>query len=320
MPPIVSLLLILSILNLTASLNPNTFSRTLQHTIRQPRVRTCGGSCRFSFCSTSSSGGIVDRVPFILFGPPGKALNRFICENTPNNPILSPITTGEPQIFENRSFIPLSAWRPAGLSPNFPPRFLRASQLIPGSRPLNGIAPQPPTGNQWSFLHNRCFRLPISLYTTQDSNGTLATQTGSGPRDCVAFRTTAPSLHVIMEWGGNGDGDLSLQEPSRNVVDFLTNRSNTGARLLSDSGTDTCGIPNFEGYTESIRYFPDRPLPSGMYVAEAWQASDCNRTNSFTNWSLTVVRDGVVNPMESINGTVQSSANYTRVGSLVFEV
>lgn len=299
--------------------HPPPLNPTLTPTDRQrrPRPARCTASCRFSLCTAGPSLRPT-RDRFIILGPPRTAFNRFICLANSTHPVLMPMSTGNPLIRDDTgSLIPLNQWNPPNLSRPFAARFFRARPLIPGSRPLRGIAPERSRGNQWSFLHNRCFVLPLTSFTLMQ-NGNPTTTTTAASTDCVAFETRAPTLHILMVWEGNGDGDLAVQEPTRDVVDFLTTTSAAGGRLNGDNGRGLCGAANFPGYTESVTYFPGVNVPSGPFVAEAWQASDCGRQGASTAWSLRAISNGKVLPMGNTGGTVTSTGNYTRAGDLVF--
>lgn len=288
----------------------------------------CGSFCRFSMCSANATLQPLRPAPFVILGPPLLPSNRFVCHPDPSNPsnptpLITILATGDPQLALSppTTFTPLSLWRPPTLSPTFPPNFLRIAQTSPGRRRLPGITNAPPRGNQWSFLHNRCFILPIHRYrplTSPSQPRPPTIDSTTQPDACVAFRTRAPSLHVQLTWQSNGDGDLVVQQPSGAVVDFLNPASPAGGRLVGDNGVDTCAHPDFPGYTENVVYFPGRPVPAGRWVAEAWQAAECGRRRATTRWNLTVVRDGVVRT--TTRGLARYAGQYQRVGVLPFTV
>eukprot|EP00177_Eucheuma_denticulatum_P005336 GFKZ01009694.1.p1 GENE.GFKZ01009694.1~~GFKZ01009694.1.p1 ORF type:complete len:370 (+),score=1.72 GFKZ01009694.1:161-1111(+) len=296
---------------------------TLPPPLTRQQVPLCGSFCRFSMCSANATLPRLRPAPFVILGPPLVPSNRFICQRGAN-PLITILSTSDPQIqLPNNTLTPLSTYRPPNLTPRFPPRFLRTALLRPGSRALYGVTSLPPRGNQWSFLHDRCFVLPITRYRIQNPDQPAQFQTidASQQRDsCVAFRTRAPLLHVQLTWESNGDGDILVQgpPPSRTTIDFLNPRPNARSRLVGDNGQDTCNDATFPGYTENVVYFPGSTLPQGEWVAEAWQAGDCGRRGARTPWSLSVVRDGLVSSVTE--GVAVSRGEYQKAGVLRFTI
>lgn len=154
--------------------------------------------------------------------------------------------------------------------------------------------------------------VPIFKYTERVSGTLRSVETGGKEGECVAFRTTAPRLHFRLKWKSSGDGDLLVQTPQGNVLDFL-NLSVDGGKHNGDNGVGTCGSEKTV-YYEDVVYFRGSRIPRGRFIVEAWEASACGEEK--TSWSLRVIENGRV--MQRRKGTTPGGQIYKRVAKLKY--
>lgn len=271
------------------------------------RPGRCGSQCRYAMCNNDGRRVFpVPLSPFVLFAGPLEASGFFPCRRD-NSPIIAVTSVGEAQVRAGNRFINISWWRPPGLRSAFPadtiqPVRFRNSQVTGfGRRLLNA--------NQWRFLHDQCMIIPIKEVTIKKGN-TIQTLKVKGEDECVAIRTTAPQLHFQLIWDSPGDGDLVVQQPDGDVVDFLNLRSEEG-RLTGDNGVGLCRS-SLPGYTENVVYFRGKPK-RGRYRVEGWESKGCG---SRTNVELRVISEGVVR--KSIKTSAPGGLVYRRVAKQLF--
>lgn len=264
--------------------------------MRQRRlVPACGGFCRFRLCNTNQE-GVSFRLPkaaFILFSPRNFPTLPYICLSRTSIGQIQ--TTLEPSVAvdpRGRQLVPISKWSPEGLRKSFNPDFIQPKRIR--GFPWSGIDRKRATVNQWRMLHDRCMVLPIRKYQLIDSDTQRPVGTvdlDDDRRNCVAFRTSAPSIHVQLTWDSSDDFDLSVEEPEGGaVIDFRNTRSDTG-KLNRDNHKGFCNA-NLPAGREDIVYFPNPALISGVYRVRVTHFNACGGKES--KWSLKIMKNGVV--------------------------
>lgn len=157
--------------------------------------------------------------------------------------------------------------------------------------------------------------MPVRKYQVIDSDTRRAigsVNLDANRRNCVAFRTTAPTIHVQLIWDSSDDFDLAVEEPGNGtVVDFRNTRSETG-KLNRDNHKGFCnaGLPMGR---EDIVYFPSEALLKGVYRVRVTHFNACGRKAS--KWILRIMKNGAV--VKSRRGTSDIGLN-TKILETVF--
>lgn len=260
-------------------------------TTRQRRlVEVCGQFCRFRLCNFNGNSFRLDKAAFYLLNPPDETLVPYICRSGTS---IGRITgTLEPSVADREGLVPISEWSPPGLRKPFSPEFFYAGDI--SLLPWSSISRRDTLGNQWDFLHDKCFVLPITGFQIIDSDTQRLVRNErvdtSDRSNCVAFRTTAPQIHIQLTWDSPDDFDLSVTEPDGDIVNFQTPRSEQG-KLNGDNNKGVCfsGLPVGK---EDIVYFPSRNIETGNYRVSVSHSFKCGASS--TKWTLTVSKNGVV--------------------------
>lgn len=252
------------------------------------RPRPCGSQCKFRMCNFNGATIQLPLAPFSILGAVTTAALPHVCRHDDDMGLV--LNSGQAQVKVGNRFVPISAWRPRGLRRRFPPFFIRTYK-VPGL-PNSGIGRLTSTANQWSFLHDRCMILPITRYQRiNPATGEVITIVRkSGPNECVAFRTTAPAIHVEVNWDTQDDFDLQVEEPGGAVLSHLNKRTRYG-RLTGDNNAGFCGTALLFG-RENVVYFPNPNIPRGRYKVRLIHYTKC--ASRPTNWNIKVVKNGVL--------------------------
>lgn len=269
----------------------NTLHRSIHinPATRQRRVDPCGRSCVFRLCNFNGETRLLEPASFVILNDINQAALPYVC--LPNQQAIGQVQSSSPaRTVSNGRLIPISRFSPSGLNAAFSNNLFRTT-TIPFN-PFSGISRRPTVGNQWQFLHDRCITLPIRRYRLLDETdftpGPLV-NVRRGARNCVAFRTTAPTIQVQLTWDSNDDFDLSVIEPDGDTVAFSNERTEAG-RLVGDNNVGSCDTALSAG-RENILYFPGGPIENGLYTVQVRQFNVCTR-GATTNWRLVVVING----------------------------
>lgn len=257
---------------------------------RPRRVRPCGQFCTFRLCNTNGTIRQLPEAPYTLLGAPGTATSPFVCNSADD---VFQVKTGEARVYTEDHqlgdlYIPISLWRPASLSHSFSSDFMTAFKM--SHLDFFGIGRLPTFGNQWDFLHDRCMILPIEKYRTMPGSGGRTIDSTGDPRACVAFRTTAPTLHAEVIWDSQDDFDLGIVEPDGSIIDRFCPRSNAG-KLNGDNNEGFCNTALTAG-KENIVFLPGGPVQRGRYEVFVQHTKSCSRR--FTTMILRIMKRGVV--------------------------
>lgn len=276
---------------------------------RQFRVAPCGEFCRFRQCNFNGNRITLPKASFQILGAPQKSQLPYIC--LPGESVGEILRTGEASVRQGRSFVPISRWRPAGLRRNFPAQFLRAfgTPFLPHS----GVGPSGSNANQYSFLHNQCWILPIRRYQKINlANGRVTGRVDvNGRNQCVAFRSTAPAIQVQLSWDTQDDFDLEIIEPDGDKLNFGNKRTEHG-RFNGDNNVGFCSTKLLFGREDAV-YFPSPNIEKGRYRVIVRHFTKC--ATRPTNWTVRVVVNGrVVLTRTRFSGVGENAV----VGTLAF--
>lgn len=257
---------------------------------RPRRVPGCGDFCTFRLCNTNGSIFQLPQAAFILLGAPRTALSPFICKS--GNDVFD-VKTGQARVFtegvhSRDSYTPISRWRPRSLSHSFRGNAIKAFKMT--YIDFYGIGRMPTKGNQWKFLHDRCMILPIRSYRTRPGPSGRVINVRGDRTACVAFRTSAPTIHAQLIWNSADDLDLGIVEPNGNIIDNFCPRSSAG-KLNGDNNEGFCDTGLTQG-KENIVFFPGGPIQRGSYEVFAKHSKSC--TGGSTEARLQVMKNGVV--------------------------
>lgn len=134
--------------------------------------------------------------------------------------------------------------------------------------------------------------VPIREYTVVDPATDRVVDTiglGRQQSECVAFRTLAPFLQIQARWNTEDDLDLEINEPDREIVDWVTPRSDSG-RLNGDNNVDGCGA-GLNGGRENVLYDFNPNLEKGQYTFRLNHFQKCS--SGPTRWQVSVVKGGI---------------------------
>lgn len=251
--------------------------------------RRCGAQCRFRLCNVSVGMPLAPIGRRINLRPGSFKSPPIIC--SADNTVGKIMRTGNPEILDKSTgmFIPMNKFRPDGMSPNLPKRFILARTIISIGRSV--VVRKATKGNQHDFLHKQCIRLPITSYKEIDSDGNdvgTVTTAGNKETDCVSLSSGAPTLMFELFWQGSSDLDLEVTEPDGNTLSF-SNTSNdaTGGVHVTDSNVNECG--NVKVGREVVSYGPNATPLLGTYRFRFRVYRKCERRNK---WRFTFMLRG----------------------------
>lgn len=254
------------------------------------QIPTCGTFCRFRICNFNGNSFRLEKAAFFLLNAPDTATTPYICRAQTS---IGQITaTGEASVDFDGNLVRLSKWSPRGLTRKFKSNFFGVRKIP--RLPWSTIDRSTVISNQWNFLHDRCFVIPIRGFQIIDSDTQrlLRSETvdRTDRRNCVSFRSTAPQIHVQLEWDSADDFDLSLEEPDGTLIDFRNTRSKFG-KLNGDNNKGFCnsGLPIGK---ENILYMPNRNIPFGTYRVMVTHSNKCGARP--TRWTVSIMKNGVV--------------------------
>lgn len=285
--------------------SPSHFVPTFNiSTTRQRRtVPQCGQFCRFRLCNFNGNSFQLPKAPFILLNAPNEPFAPYICRAGTS---IGRITgTREASVADSEGLVPISKWSPPGLRTPFAPRFFGVGNIP--LLPWSGVSRAVTENLQWDFLHDRCVVLPVTGFEIIDSDTQRFLRSErvdtSDSANCVAFRTTAPQIHIQLIWDTPDDFDLSVSEPDGDVINFQNTRSEQG-KLNGDNNKGFClsGIP---GGKEDIVYFRSRNIEFGTYRVTATHGTKCGNRSS--NWTLTIMKNGII--VKRRTGTSNTGGN-----------
>lgn len=255
--------------------------------------QSCGSFCTFNLCSRDNTLPVASPT---LLTAPRRAVFPYICRN--NTEIGQVLSNAETLVFHRNRYIPISEWRPKGLDSIFPRNFFRVSQ-IPFT-PWSGAARSVVKGNQWKYLHGRCFVMPITKFETLDEQERAKPVTIERKREnCVAFRATAATISMELIWNSGDDFDLHVVQPNGERIYYSNTQTESGT--FTGDITSSCST-NLKFGRENILYLPGRNIEKGTYTIRVHHFSNCNRIP--TAWRLTVMVDGVLRLRRSGVSTV----------------
>lgn len=259
----------------------------LDPVVRQ-RVSPCGQFCKFRLCNFNGERFTIPKAAFVILGAPLTSQLPYICR--PGDTVGEVLRAGEAQVRQGSRFVPISRWNPSGLSRNYPALFFRPVKVP--FLPHSGIAPVRSSPNQWSFLHDKCWIMPVRRYEriNLDSGRVLRRLNSNARSDCVAFRTTAPAIQVELVWDTPDDFDLEVREPDGDRLNFNNKRSEFG-KLNGDNNVGFCDTKLLFG-KENVLYFPNPNIEKGRYVVTVRHFTKC--ATRPTNWTLRIVVNGKV--------------------------
>ncbi|CDF32258.1 unnamed protein product [Chondrus crispus] len=259
------------------------------------RPRPCGSFCKFRLCNFDGDRTTLPKASFTILGAPSTAQLPFICR--PGQKVGEVLKTGEAQVFDSGRYVPISEWSPRGLRRNFISTYIRPFKVP--ALPHSGLGRLSSSVNQHSFLHDQCMIIPVNRYEIINYATGRPTRilNASGRTECVAFRTTAPTIEVKLTWDSQDDFDLEVEEPDGDVLSFRNTRTEYG-KLNGDNNAGRCDSDSdlFFG-RENVVYFPNPNIETGRYKVRVIHYNKCSRRP--TNWKLMVVINGAVKVKQS---------------------
>lgn len=257
------------------------------------RVKPCGQFCKFRLCNFNGERLTLPKAAFVILGAPKTAQLPYVCR--PGEVMGGVVKSGEAKVRDGKKFVAISKWKPAGLKRNFRSIFIRTYKTP--FLPHSSIGRVKSSTNQWSFLHDQCMIMPITRYERINlaTGRPIKILNASGKSDCVAFRTTAPTIQIEMQWDTPDDFDLEVTEPDGDVLSFRNKRTEYG-KLNGDNNVGFCGTKLLFG-KENVLYFPNPKIEKGKYKIKVIHYTKC--ADRPTNWKLSVVINGVVKVNQS---------------------
>lgn len=257
------------------------------------RPGPCGEHCDFHLCNFNGTRFEIPLASFVLFGAPESTSLPYVCNRMENVGLV--LESGEATVSIDDKFVPISQWRTTGLKTEFKSNFIRTFKVP--FLPHSGIGPVQSTVNEWSFLHDQCMTLPIQRYQSidLDTGRPIKLVEKTGANDCVAFRTTAPAIHIELTWDTQDDLDLEITEPDGDVLYHKNTKTEYG-KLNQDNNAGFCGTPLLFGRENAV-YFPDPNIEAGEYKVRVIHFKKCG--NRPTNWFMTIVINGAVRVKKS---------------------
>lgn len=273
------------------------------------RPAPCGNECKFRLCNFNGERFEIPKSSFVILGASQSSQLPYICK--PGDTMGQVLKSGEAQVNTADGFVPISEWSPSGLKRNFRDIFIRTYKTP--FLPHSGLGPLSSSANQYSFLHDQCMILPITRYERINYATGRPTKilNASGKNDCVAFRTTAPTILVELSWDTQDDFDLEVEEPDGDILN-LSNRRTEYGKLNGDNNAGFCGTKLLFG-KENVIYFPNPNIEKGKYKIRVIHHNKC--ADRPTNWKLSVVIDGKVKVNQSKFSAVDER---TIVGTAAF--
>lgn len=132
--------------------------------------------------------------------------------------------------------------------------------------------------------------MPIRRYEIVNRDfAKVAVASSDKADDCVAFRTTAPTIHVELTWDTNDQLDMELTEPDGDVLNRATNARTEAGKVNELDGDSVCAKRFTQG-KENIVYFPGGPIEEGMYSVKVIHYASCR--GDLTSWKLRVLFNG----------------------------
>lgn len=233
--------------------------------------KLCGEECKFRFCRANRNGNVAQVGTTIRLRSPNTAVNPYICmlDGSVGRVIATGVASIRTNTFNN-AMVPINQWSPLGLDTPFPRRFFYGRQ-IPGLK-LAGLAHLKPKGNQYSYLNDQCFTLPITKYEEVNTNTgeVVGEKTPSGFNNCVSFRTLAHRMLVELFWESSDDLDLVVREPDGDILS-RTNPISTTGQKRNDNGKDGCG--EIKVAKEGVIWRDE--VEPGTYVVRVIQYKNC---------------------------------------------
>eukprot|EP00177_Eucheuma_denticulatum_P003243 GFKZ01005863.1.p1 GENE.GFKZ01005863.1~~GFKZ01005863.1.p1 ORF type:complete len:331 (+),score=22.02 GFKZ01005863.1:225-1217(+) len=309
-----SLLIFLLLFSAPLPAHANSLTLPLSTAQLRPRRRPpCGQFCLFRLCNFNGGPNSfpLPLSSFIRVNHRNTASLPYIC--LPGVSVGRITRTREAQIFFRGNFTRISQWRPRGLPTPFRRNAL-STFPIPFTN-WSGIGTPGVPPEQWRFLDRRCFIMPIREYQLLNSTSGAPlrrVRPGSGRRNCVAFRSTAPFVQVQAIWDSADDFDLEVEEPDGDIVDLLLPRSESG-RLNGDNNRDSCNTRLTFGRENIVYGFAN--IQSGRYIVRFYHYKNCNGQN--TNWRLRILRNGAL--VRNIVGASNNDTGTDLNGRLLLE-
>lgn len=188
--------------------------------------------------------------------------------------------------------IPISQWRPNGLSPKLPRKFFKVGK----GRTMreSGIRSSTIRGNQQKFLDNLCVKLPIKTYEIVEPRTNKlkeVVKADDKDTDCVSFRTRTTKILIELSWDSMDDFDLYVTEPDGKQLSRFQQKTET-AKLIGDFITDGCIKPFSESRETAVYADHTEGVQRGTYNVEGRHLNNCG--GGPTKWRLRISINGIL--------------------------
>lgn len=253
----------------------------------------CTRFCVYRFCKIN--GNPVRQPRRLLLRDAGVGTPPVVCTKQRFGPQLARVIrsgqalVGPPSV-DPQNFVPISRWRPTGLSPRFKRTYFKISPIIFPTFPGKfGISREASLGNQEEFLDNLCVQVPLTKFVLFNGVDNSTRTVKSRKRtDCVAFLATRALILIELVWNSADDFDVTLMEPSGFVISRLQLRSPTKGKSLGDFPRTACSPLNTG--REQIVYRTDSNPLKGEYKVEVRHFTNCQV--GATSYNLAVIVNG----------------------------
>lgn len=128
----------------------------------------------------------------------------------------------------------------------------------------------------------------LSTICAADQSATTTQQLGTG------------DIQVTLQWATTDDLDLSVTDPSGDVIGFFNRRSPSGGELDVDANANCSGVTRSP--VENI-FWPTGGAPQGQYNIEVNLYAACGESSGAVPFTLRLLVQGT---SQTLNGTVNS--------------
>lgn len=194
--------------------------------------------CNFQFCKPDKleDGKVTGAEDHLTLRAPNSAQYPFICRFDIGDHVSSISKVAEASVIsENNRRIPISKFKPGGLTHAFPQGYFRPYR-IRSAHGFQGIGRSESRGNQDRNLHGRCIVLPIRAYTVLSEQGdSTKTISTTKPKDCVAF--VPEKFGVVLDINFASRGDINVRAVGPDGKFALREQGNPATFCFGGSGT-----------------------------------------------------------------------------------
>lgn len=228
----------------------------------------CGSICRFRLCQSVGPVSVKGRI-LGLRAPKVPAQGPVICLVGDDMGFVR--KTGEASLELPSGDTLISKWKPAGLTKKFSKKFFKAGKVkaLGRSSPTRGAA----KGNQWSFIDEKCVKLPILQYEIRKPTFKIVNTPG-GPTDCVSFTTRASQLLIEVTWQSRDDLDLAVTDPNGKTLSRFNKKQGDG-RFSIDNAAGVCETKQVAVGKEFARWPQGGFVPKGTYKIVLRHFNNC---------------------------------------------